>query len=149
MILDKQIRALEQFKANANKMVVDACLKNEGEITYLNHRKQMFEKGITSYGTGIIPKYQPSTVVRKRKEGLPIHVSLYETGRFHNSIKLKPVGDGVLFYSEIKSKGFDLAGWLEDRYGEQIFGLTDENYYLVLNKLIMPEIVNKFKKLIQ
>ena len=58
-----------------------------GFIASLNTSVQLFEEGVDSTGKRldqIKGPYAPSTVAKKRREGLPVdRITLFDTGRFY------------------------------------------------------------------
>jgi hypothetical protein len=85
-------------------------------------QKRMFE-GLLSTGEPTTPYYTPFTVAIKTAKGQPTdRVTLKDTGDFYNAMFVEVIGDSVVFDSkDYKSED------LKDKYGETIFGLSDEN----------------------
>lgn len=81
------------------------------------NRQQML-KGQAATGQPIRPEYAPST--RKRK-GFSTP-NLYEKGDFQKDLFADVRSDSILFDSADRK-----TPWLTDRYGERIFGLTEES----------------------
>lgn len=85
-------------------------------------RDRLF-KGLDTDNELIEPFYTPFTVWMKKLNGDPYdRVTLYDTGAFQSAMYVSVFGDNVVFDSD-DSK----SGDLKEKYGEKIFGLTDEN----------------------
>ena len=85
-------------------------------------RDRLF-KGLDTDNEFIEPFYTPFTVWMKKLKGDPYdRVTLYDTGAFQSAMYVSVFGDNVVFDSD-DSK----SGDLKEKYGEKIFGLTDEN----------------------
>ena len=110
-----QILALREsiVEAVANEMKPDIASAN---------RRQMFE-GKRADGSFIVPEYAPATIVRKQKKGQPTdRVTLKDTGSFYSKIFVTIASRNV-FISSSDSK----TGKLTGKYGERIFGISDES----------------------
>lgn len=148
-MFERQIRKLESLKANALKYCVQAALQNEGEITYLNSQRQLYDAGIKNDATKV-GEYADSTKKMKRRRGLPDdRVTLYQSGAFHRTFRLNPFEDGVEFAAKYSVKGFDVFEHLKKIYGDAVMGLTDKNLADVINRIIQPFIDKKLQEAIQ
>lgn len=98
----------------ANKEYRDALLDME--------RERLF-RGERADGTPISPQYAPSTKADKVRHGLPSDmVTLFDTGSFYAGFTAENDGGEVLFSSkDAKTEK------LIEKYGDGIFGLTDED----------------------
>lgn len=148
-MFEKQIIKLTELRRNAMKYCVDAAMKSEGEITYLNSRSQLYNKGIRNDESSIAPAYSAEYKKVKVRLSLPSdHITLYQRGHFHGSFTLKPNENSVEITSAYKVNGFDLFEHLKKRYGDKIMGLTDANLKYVIDKIIQPAIDAKLEEAI-
>ena len=85
-------------------------------------QKRMYE-GFLSTGEATTPYYTPFTVAMKNLKNQPTdRVTLKDTGDFYNAMFVEVIGDIVVFDSkDYKSED------LKEKYGDYIFGLTEEN----------------------
>ena len=114
---------VEQWQVSLPNVVLESVKENEAEIIELNTEAQLFQKGIDREGQAIGPNYTPFTVSIKRSKGQPTdRVTLRDTGDFHKSFQISYENDAFDFFaSDQKAKK------LENKYGGEIFGLTDDN----------------------
>lgn len=99
-------------------------------IAELN-RNQMESKGIRADGTDIDPLYTELTdFIKTRKGQRTDHVTLKDSGSFHNSISADIYGTELILDAS-DSKTSDLI----DKYGE-VLGLTDESIMLLRAKFM-------------
>lgn len=142
-----QIRQLrnnvEQWQTSLPDVVLESVKDNEGQIIELNTDEQLFLQGIDSEGQAITPGYTPFTVSIKRGKGQPTdHVTLRDTGDFHRSFKISYGTDAFAIYADDPK-----AQKLENKYGAEIFGLTDENVDETI-EITKEDIFEKSQKII-
>jgi hypothetical protein len=117
----KRLRRVSIFK------VLDAVIKknNLSElIIELNTEKQLYDEGVDSLGFKIEPEYTSLTKRIKRGKGQPTdRVTLKDTGKMYKTWTVKLVGNTISIDANLVKDGFDL----EEKYGVNIIGLTDEN----------------------
>lgn len=142
--LDKFIEGAEEggFAMNdATHAAINRIIKrHEAEILSWNTQNQLYDQGIGGDGERLIPEYAESTKKRKSKLGQPIdRVTLRDTKTFHDKFTIHYGYDYIQIEAPplIKNRSFSLTSWLKERYGKDIFGLTEAN----LEKL--REIVKK------
>jgi hypothetical protein len=101
------------------------------------------QSGINSKKDQIKPDYTDYTKAIKQAKGQPTNrVTLKDEGDFYKSIAYKADAKGVEYKAtDIKTTA------LEDKYGEEILGLTDDNIGEVVN-LIENEIADNLLKII-
>lgn len=123
-----------------NKVVTD----NKVKILDLNRNVQMYEEGTNSLGVSIMDyrPYHPLTIQIKSEKGQPTdRVTLRDTGDFQQSFTLTADNQGFTI---------DADDWKRDelveKYGEDIFGLTEENKIKVASEILLPELINKVKE---
>lgn len=101
---------------------IDVIL-NEIEPEIVAMQTDRLFEGLTVSGDRIIPEYTPYTVSEKQSKNQPSdRVTLLDTGAFYNAIYAAKIGDEVIIES-----GDEKNDELLEKYGEQIFGLTDDN----------------------
>jgi hypothetical protein len=118
--------------------------RNVAEICELNSDKQLYEKGENAMGVSIdtYRPYEPLTIEIKTIKGQPTdRVTLKDTGDFYES-----------FFISADNEGFfiDATDWKRDelveKYGAEIFGLTDKNKTYLAKEILLPELINKTKE---
>ena len=123
--------ALIQFCDNIIKLDIDELLaeiydRSEFKelVAKLNLQDQLFAKGINSKGVSL-GEYAESTKKKKRKDGLPDdRITLFQSGSFYDTIEIIPDNDGFWIVMDGRKRNTDLFV----RYGEDVLGLTDENF---------------------
>lgn len=96
-------------------------------------RGQMYE-GLTRTGRPIEPPYAAETIRRKKRKGQPFdRVTLNDTDAFYQGINVR-VGSGTF---ELKSTDRKSAK-LQEKYGEQIFGLSTPVKTVYVNDYLAP-----------
>lgn len=140
------IEDIALFRENLEEGIYceSAILENEKIILDMNV-DQLNISGINSLGVSInsYAPYTPVTIEIKRKKGQPYdRVTLRDTGAFHKGFIIKADREG---FSITSTDG--KTEELETRYGEEIFGLTDDNMGKLLSK-IKEYIIKERDKLI-
>jgi len=140
--IDTYLDKLDFIIANLEKETDAIILKNKEKILDLNRENQLFDKGIDSFGKMITPAYSPFTVSSKRIFNLPYNrVTLFQTGAFYNAFDIMNRKGQITIFSR-DSKTTDL----QDKYGSEIFGLTNENEKILNYQIIKPELLNFINK---
>lgn len=94
------------------------------EVVRLN-QEQLYEYGIKSDGTFVLPDYSPFTIEIKRKKGQRYdHVTLKDTGKFYASFRVVYGKDWFEVLADDES-GYDTP--LFEIYGDEVMGLTEYN----------------------
>lgn len=109
----------------------------EEDIADLN-RAQLW-RGFDSSGLKMVPPYAKSTRKYKKKRGQPVNrVTLKDRSDFYNSIRANASPQGLMIGSDRMVKGFDLAGFLDARYGhgDSIYGVTPKSREKLLKQSI-------------
>lgn len=125
------------------KFVREAVEQNQ-EVILEKNRWQLEELGMNSLGISIdsYRPYAPLTVQLKKEKGQPFdRVTLKDTGAFHKSFFLvfTPVGFSI---SARDSKTESLV----DKYGESIFGLTEESRNGIVTSYVYPYVLAQTRK---
>lgn len=121
----KKIAALKRFEKKVPLFIMQEIKANEAILIDMNIESQLYEKGINNEGVSIASyqPYQPATIEIKKQKGQPTNrVTLRDEGDFQRGWYTKPVTGGVEFDSHDWKNGN-----LADKYGEEIYGLTEEN----------------------
>ena len=138
----KVARRIETFDRYQRDKILMKYLKGlEAEIIDLN-TEQLKERGETSEGTKIASyqPYTPATVTIKRSKGQPTgKVTLYDEGDFQWAFEVRFGNDWFAIFSND-----DKAPALERKYGEEIYGLTEESKRYLLS-LFKDDFVTDFR----
>ena len=143
--LDELISRLKSFEDEIIKVIEQVVRENEAIILDMNAEDQLFQKGITRKGVEIasFAPYAPLTIEIKKMKGQPTsRVTLRDEGDFHRT-----------FYIEYHADGFQIkaSDWkTEDlmlRYGEEILGLTDDNFHEFAVDYVKPALTELVTKL--
>lgn len=138
---------LRAFKDHLPYLLEDIISDKEDVIVSAIANDQLYRRGINGKGVKIASyaPYALSTIQKKKKKGQPTtRVTLRDTGDFHNSMFIVFDADG--FY--VTSDDYKTSK-LIDRYGDEIFRLTDKNFTRILNSHIRKELVKHVKKIIK
>jgi len=130
--------ATKLARTNVTKTLVKILNKKSVQkfITDLNTKVQLVDYGEDSRGvqlSAIGGIYATSTIrLSKTKKKNRSHINLKDTGAFHKSfdVQVKSNANFSITANTVKN-GVDL----EDRWGEDIVGLQDENVELVIDRL--------------
>jgi hypothetical protein len=100
--------------------------------------------GIDSSAQPITPEYAPLTRTIKQLKGQPIdRVTLRDTGDFYSSVVLS-LGSNSFEMTATDPK----AAGLEEKYGEDILGLTEDNLEEFRTDYVRPELELKTRELL-
>ncbi len=122
-----------------NQYLEKIIREKQGVIIDMN-TTQLKEHGIDANGAAL-DEYTPFTISIKQSKGqVTSHTTLYDEGDFQGAFYIQFLSDGFkLWSSDGKTKK------LGEKYGYQIFGLTDDNLQEVRLSYILPEILNIIK----
>ena len=139
------LSAVETVERNLNDglYVRKALEENQNRIVDLNI-EQLYEYGMNSLGIRIdtYQPYSPYTIQVKQQKGQPYdRVTLRDTGDFHKSFEVtfEPRG---FYITATDYKTQELV----DRYGVEIFGLTEENREKLVVEYVIPIVTKELKK---
>lgn len=112
------------------------------ELNFIEQlQRQQLLAGTDSRGSKITPEYKESTRRKKIRQGKdPNKVTLKDTGRFHRAIRAEQRGNSIAITST-DSK----TGELTTKYGDQIFGLNEENLDQV-RRLVAQPLIERIRK---
>lgn len=143
--IDNMLEKITEFRDNLDEYIRLEIIEDEAMILDMNSQSQLFEKGITRDGIRIdsYAPYSPRTIQVKLAKSQPTNrVTLRDTGDFQGSF--------VLIINEDRFF-IDATDWktskLGEKYGEQIFGLTDENIEELAWEYLYPMLLDKLKSL--
>lgn len=138
---------LRAFKDSLPMLLEDIVRDKEDVIVSAIADDQLYRRGINGKGKKIMDymPYTASTIKNKKRKGQPTtRVTLRDTGAFHESMYV--VFDSEGFYitaSDEKTQG------LVEKYGEEIFRLTDKNFTRIIRSHIRKELVKRLKQAIK
>jgi len=112
---------------------------------------QLFNDGIDSTGIKLSDlgdklsdlggEYAESTKIEKRAKGLPTdHITLFDEGDFYRTFNVKVGKDNIVISANTIKEGQDL----QNRWGDELVGLTDESLTILIDEII-PEIIEFIK----
>ena len=138
---------LRAFKDSLPMLLEDIVRDKEDVIVSAIANDQLYRRGINGRGEKIMDyaPYTATTVRIKKNKGQPTtRVTLRDTGDFHNSMFV--VFDAEGFYVTASD---DKTPELIEKYGEEIFRLTDKNFTRIIRSHIRKELVKRLKKAIR
>lgn len=148
MIIDNLILKLKRFEQDLRTTAIkEAVLENEAIILDMNTQDQLFEKGIDADGISImsVQPYTARTVTIKSLKGQPTNrVTLRDEGDFHRSFYLEYYEEGIFI-----TAADDKAEKLAFKYGDRIFGLTEENKSILAKQYILPFLIEQLQNIIK
>lgn len=134
---------LRKFKDFLDDRLRDEILANEHIICDMI-TDQMFS-GYDGRGKKIEPEYTPFTVSIKRQKGQPTdRVTLRDTGDFYSSLRVE-FDEGGFYVTSDDSKAAELL----EKYGTNIFRLSNQNLTILIREYIRPVFAEKLKELLQ
>lgn len=138
---------LRAFKDSLPDLLEDIIRDKEDVIVSAIADDQLYRRGINGRGEKIMDymPYTPRTIQNKKRKGQPTtRVTLRDTGAFHGSMYV--VFDSEGFYiTASDEKTQDLV----EKYGEEIFRLTDKNFTRIIRSHVRKELVKRLKKAIR
>lgn len=141
--IQRLIDNLSYIEKNFDLYVEDIIREKEQIIINFNRESQLYNKGITSKSKDIssYKPYRRVTIQIKQDKGQPTdRVTLKDRGDFYEGFYIEYFEEGFLISStDEKTKK------LKAKYGEDIFGLTNENLSNLLHKEIIPILIKQYK----
>ena len=138
---------LRAFKDSLPMLLEDVVRDKEGVIVSAIADDQLYRRGINGKGEKIMDymPYTAKTIKNKRKKGQPTtRVTLRDTGAFHESMFV--VFDSEGFYiTASDEKTQDLV----EKYGKEIFRLTNKNFTRIIRSHIRKELTKRLKRAIR
>lgn len=137
------INRLTDYRDNINNYMEDITRSIEDEIKKLNVHQQ-YDLGQDRYGAEIRPEYAESTIRYKRRKGQPTdRVTLQDTGQYHDTFKIRYEAEGFELYANDWK-----AGFLDRKYGKEIYGLQDEAARELADQVYQPRMIQKLKNIL-
>ena len=137
------IENLTKYRDNINNYMEDITRSIEDEIKELNVHQQ-YDLGQDRYGAEIRPEYAESTIRYKRRKGQPTdRVTLQDTGQYHDTFKIQYEAEGFELYANDWK-----AGFLDRKYGKEIYGLQDEAARELADQVYQPRMIQKLKNIL-
>lgn len=134
---------LTKYRDNINNYMEDITRSIEDEIKELNVHQQ-YDLGQDRYGNAITPEYAESTIRYKRRKGQPTdRVTLQDTGQYHDTFKIRYEAEGFELYANDWK-----AGFLDRKYGKEIYGLQDEAARELADQVYQPRMIQKLKNIL-
>ena len=138
---------LRAFKDSLPMLLEDVVRSKEDVIVSAIADDQLYRRGIKGKGEKIMDymPYTAKTIKNKRKKGQPTtRVTLRDTGAFHESMFV--VFDSEGFYiTASDEKTQDLV----EKYGKEIFRLTNKNFTRIIRSHIRKELTKRLKRAIR
>ena len=138
---------LRAFKDSLPMLLEDIVRDKEDVIVSAIADDQLYRRGINGKGQKIMDymPYAERTIKNKRRKGQPTtRVTLRDTGAFHESMYV--VFDSEGFYITASD---DKTEKLVDKYGEEIFRLTNKNFTRIIRSHIRKELTKRLKRAIR
>lgn len=134
---------LERFQSLDVDRAIKMTLGLTSKIIIEKNQDQMLN-GFRADDSYILPEYTPYTREKKEEKGWdPDKVTLYDTGDFYNAM----FADVSYFDIEIDSTDSKTEDLIE-KYGEKIFGLSDESKEEYRDDA-MPVLIEKIKEILK
>ena len=135
---------LRKFKDIIHDELFDIIRQKEDIIKDYVRQQQLYRRGITGDGKRIwdTQPYAQRTIENKRRKGqITTRVTLKDTGEFYDDFDVVITAEGFYVTSYT-----DYSIYLEKRYGDNIYRLTDENLKRLLNVHIRPELKKRLRR---
>lgn len=135
---------LRAFEDDLPRLLEDIIRDKEDVIVSAVADDQLFRRGVNGRGEKIMDyaPYTESTKAIKRLKGQPTtRVTLRDTGSFHAYMRVEFTPDGFYVTSD-DLKTDDLV----EKYGPEIFRLTDKNLTRILRSHVRKELVRRLKR---
>ena len=135
---------LRKFKDSLDDMLEGIIREKEDIIISAVVDDQLFRRGVNGKDVKIwsYAPYAKSTIKAKKKKGQPTtRVTLRDTGDFHKSVYLVYGGNGFYLTSQDEK-----AKDLREKYGDEIFRLTNKNLTRILNVHIKKELIKRLRQ---
>jgi hypothetical protein len=97
--------------------------------------------GKTAADQPVLPPYAPMTIFKKIAKGQSLRVTLFDEGDFQEAFYMEAGSYPV----KIRSKDWK-EGKLVEKYGQDIFGLTQDNLESVRKDIVLPSLIDYIRK---
>lgn len=140
MDLTKINDLLKRAESFNTGVVLAKSINDNEKILIKDNQNQLLKEGVFS-DNEVTGTYAPMTIIYKKNLGQPYgHITFQDTGSFYDKMQIASLPDGAEFGST-DSK----TGELEERYGNHIFGLTDDNLKKQCENIFKPALINGIK----
>ena len=138
-LLNEWIKYFDKF--NIEEKINITLKRIEGKIALYN-KEQLYNKGVTSDNSAVTPLYTPLTIKIKKSKGQRTdHVTLKDTGAFHNSMFVVYAPRSFQIYARNNK-----TNKLVKKYGDNIFGMTDININKMNWEDVYPALMQEIRK---
>jgi hypothetical protein len=135
---------LEKFEKLDVPFEVEESLNDSAE-RYVGLQKEQLFSGLNEQGKSILPEYTTRTKKIKARKGQPTdRVTLKDTGDFYNDIFLD-VRDKEFVIDSADKK----SGQIQKKYGQNIFGLTDDNQVSFIEETLKPLLIERIENVVE
>lgn len=140
IILERFIDKLKTVRTGLEDIAIEVIEESEEDIVQLN--LDQLNEGVTADGSDIQPEYTPFTVRIKKRKNQPFdRVTLKDTGDFYSKVFVKPFGNQFQISSDDPK-----TAMLVKKYGDKIFGLTEQNKHDLAEIILKPRFIEKLKQ---
>lgn len=143
-LLDRVKKVKEAL--DSGRIAKEIVRDNDNILIDMNAQDQLFAKGVNRLGARIdeYRPYSPFTIRVKIEKRQPYdRVTLKDTGEFYDSFYVETAEDR--FYIKASDEKTD---WLIEKYGAEIFGLTNESLAEFINDYVKDEAAKKVKEIL-
>ena len=138
---------LRIFKDSLPTLLEDIVRSKEDVIVSAIANDQLYRRGINGRGEKIMDyaPYATRTIENKKRKGQPTtRVTLRDTGDFHKSMYVVFDSEGFYITSDDEK-----AKYLVEKYGREIYRLTDKNFTRIIRSHIRKELAKRLKQAIR
>ena len=138
-----QEQAIRFKKIDINK-ITKSILKELDNVIVDMNTSQLKDKGEDSESKKLPLPYAPMTIEYKKLKGQPTdRITLYDEGDFQNAFYVKYTNEDFSLWSTDGKTEKLVKEW-----GENIFGLTDNNLTELIQKDLLPALQTELNKLL-
>lgn len=139
------LEMIEMLEAlNVKDICIETSMESEDQMIEAN--ADQLSQGIRRDGSDIEPPYTQFTIFEKeKKSGLAAItdvVTLFDTGSHYAKLFAKTYPDGTLEHGSKDEKSEDL----QEKYGDDIYGLTEESKEALIEDYIEPRFQGKIER---
>lgn len=143
MPFDRKIKQFKDIQKNINKFIAKSVNDNANVIIDNIVEDQMYDKGEDGLGRSLgeysnFTKEFKTTIAGQLGRDTKVdHITLRDTGAFHESINIKQTSKGIEIISDpIKDDGTNLL----DEFGEEILFLSDDNLDAFIQTILLDDL---------
>lgn len=136
-------RRLNETDQQIDTLTEDSINETGKDYAELN-TEQMWE-GQRNDGNAITPSYAARTIAYKKRAKQPYdRVTLKDTGAFYSGFKVEAGADKITMQSDV-----DYEKYIQERYGDKIFGLDDERRKQYTFNSFWPQLKKKLVSILK